>query len=85
MDTQCTTGLSQIWLYQSTQHVKKVYAENLADCFRTERFKTNLGREVFCAPNFELPHYRLHTDFSKKAYAENLVNIASERRVLQPN
>ena len=34
--------------------------------------------------NFELPQYRLHTDFYKEAYAENLANIASELRVLQP-
>ena len=34
--------------------------------------------------NFELPQYRLHTDFSKEAYAENLAKIASEPRVLEP-
>ena len=33
---------------------------------------------------FELPQYRLHTDFSKEAYAENLAKIASEPRVLEP-
>ena len=34
--------------------------------------------------NFELPQYRLHTVFSKEAYAENLAKIASELSVLQP-
>ena len=34
--------------------------------------------------NFWLPQYRLHTDFSKEAYAENLAKIASELSVLQP-
>ena len=34
--------------------------------------------------NFELPQYRLHNDFFKEAHAENLANIASELRVLQP-
>ena len=33
--------------------------------------------------NFVLPQYRLHTDFSKEAYAENLASIASELSVLQ--
>ena len=51
-------------------------------------------REVFCAQSvtkivtpekfFELPQYRLHTDFSKEAYAENLAKIASELRFLEP-
>ena len=51
-------------------------------------------REVFCAKsvtkmvrtlkNFELPQYRLHTDLSKEAYAENLAKIASELSVLEP-
>ena len=34
--------------------------------------------------NFELPQYRLHTDFSKEAYAENLAKIALELSILQP-
>ena len=34
--------------------------------------------------NFELPQYRLHTDFSNEAYAENLAKIASELSVLEP-
>ena len=34
--------------------------------------------------NFGLPLYRLHTDFSKEAYAENLAKIASELSVLEP-
>ena len=34
--------------------------------------------------NFELPQYRLHTDFSKEGYAEKLAKIASEVSVLQP-
>ena len=34
--------------------------------------------------NFVLPQYRLHTDLSKEAYAENLAKIASEPRVLEP-
>ena len=34
--------------------------------------------------NFELLQYRLHTDFSKEAYAENLAKIATELSVLQP-
>ena len=34
--------------------------------------------------NFVLPQYRLYTDLSKEAYAENLAKIASELRVLQP-
>ena len=33
--------------------------------------------------NFELPQYRLHTDFSKEAYAENLAKIASELSILE--
>ena len=33
---------------------------------------------------FELPQYRLHTDFSKEAYAENLAKIASELSILEP-
>ena len=33
---------------------------------------------------FELPQYRLHTDFSKEAYAENLAKNASELSVLEP-
>ena len=32
----------------------------------------------------EVPQYRLHTDFSKEAYAENLAKIASELSVLEP-
>jgi hypothetical protein len=35
--------------------------------------------------NFELPQYRLHTGFSKEAYAENLAKIASELSILEPN
>ena len=31
-----------------------------------------------------LPQYRLHTDFSKEAYAENLAKIASELGILEP-
>ena len=31
-----------------------------------------------------LPQYRLHTDLSKEAYAENLAKIASELSVLEP-
>ena len=31
-----------------------------------------------------LPQYRLHTDFSKEAYAGNLAKIASELSVIQP-
>ena len=31
-----------------------------------------------------LPQYRLDTDFSKEAYAENLSTIASELSILQP-
>ena len=34
--------------------------------------------------DFELPKYRLHTDFSKEAYAEKLAKIASELSLLQP-
>ena len=34
--------------------------------------------------NFKLPQYRLHTDKSKEAYAENLAKIASELSVLEP-
>ena len=34
--------------------------------------------------NLELRQYRLHTDFFKKAYAENLARIALELSVLQP-
>ena len=34
--------------------------------------------------NFELPQYRLHTDFFKEAYAKDLAKIASELSVLQP-
>ena len=30
-----------------------------------------------------LPQYRLHTDFSKEAYAENLAKIASELSILE--
>ena len=51
-------------------------------------------REVFCAQSVTkmvrtcesvvLPQYRLHTDFSKEAYAENLEEIASELSVLEP-
>ena len=33
---------------------------------------------------FELPQYRLYTDFSKEAYAENLAKIALELSVLEP-
>ena len=33
--------------------------------------------------NFELPQYRLHADFSKEAYAENLAKIASELSSLE--
>ena len=33
--------------------------------------------------NFELPQYRLHTDFSKEAYAENLAKIATELSILE--
>ena len=78
-----------------TDFSKEADGENLAtiaseQCF----FTTNLLREVFSAQsrskidapqkNFELPQYRLHTDFSKEAYAENLAKIASELSVLQP-
>ena len=34
--------------------------------------------------NFGLPQYRLHTDLSKEAYADNLAEIASELSVLEP-
>ena len=34
--------------------------------------------------NFVLPQYRLHTDFSKEGYAENLAKIALELSVLEP-
>ena len=33
---------------------------------------------------FELPQYRLHTNFSKEAYAEKLAKIASELSILEP-
>jgi hypothetical protein len=33
---------------------------------------------------FELPQYRLHTDFSKEAYAEKLAKIASELSIFEP-
>ena len=33
--------------------------------------------------NFELPQYRLYTDFSKEAYAEKLAKIASELSFLE--
>ena len=31
-----------------------------------------------------LPQYKLHTDFSKEADAENLAKIASELSILEP-
>ena len=34
--------------------------------------------------HFEVPQYRLHTDFSKEAYAENLAKNASELSFLEP-
>ena len=36
-----------------------------------------------CLRNFVLPQYRLHTELSKEANAENLAKIASKPRVLE--
>jgi hypothetical protein len=45
----------------------------------------NLLKKLYAPEkNFEVPQYRLHTDFSKEAYAENLANIASELSILEP-
>ena len=45
----------------------------------------NLGQKLSRTwKNFELPQYRLHTDLSKEAYAENLAKIASELSILEP-
>ena len=56
--------------------------------------QSNHGVEYFggpAAPTLRFPHiqqflpqYRLHTDFSKEADAENLAKIASELCVLEP-
>ena len=44
----------------------------------------NPDRKVYAPQkNVVVPQYRLHTDFSKEAYAENLANIASELGLLQ--
>ena len=48
-------------------------------------FVPNPDRKLYAPQKiFELPQYRLHTDFSKEAYAEKLAKIASELSVLQP-
>ena len=45
----------------------------------------NLSRKLSrTSKNFELGQYRLHTDLSKEAYAENLAKIATELSVLEP-
>ena len=63
-------------------------------CLKIECFRTNLVREVFSAQSrakivtpqkyFVLPQYRLHSDLSKEAYAENLAKIHSELSFLEP-
>ena len=73
----------------------KKLTENLAKIASEPRvLEANLVREVFCAQSvtkmvrtwkfFERPQYRLHTDLSKEAYAENLAKIASELSFLEP-
>ena len=45
----------------------------------------NLGQKLSRTRKmFELPQYRLHTNLSKDSYAENLAEIASELRFLEP-
>ena len=47
-------------------------------------FVPNLSQKWYTPQkNFEMPQYRLHTDFYKEAYAENLAKIASELRILE--
>ena len=77
-----------------TDYSKEAYAENLAKIatelsilqpiFRGKFFVPNPDRKLYAPQkNFELPQYRLHTDFSKEAYAENLAKIASELSILE--
>ena len=74
---------------------KEAYAENLAKIASEPRvlepikwgkfFVPNLDRKLSRTwKNFGLPQYRLHTDLSKEAYADNLAEIASELSELEP-
>ena len=75
--------------------LKEAYAENLAKIASELSLLEPIQQGVFFVPdpdqklyapqkNFGLPQYRLHTDFSKEVYAENLAKIASELSVLEP-
>jgi hypothetical protein len=45
----------------------------------------NLLQKLYAPENFfELPQYRLRTDFSKEADDEKLAKIASELSILEP-